>query len=254
MHMAEPTRPAKDFLAAPFEATKMGRRARILDLSHTISEDLPLWPGDPNAFGVHTEASIEPDGCFARSFSMLEHYATHVDAPAHFVPGGTAVDEIAPDRLLGPAVVIDVPKAAAGDPDYALDAGQIARWESMHGSLPPRAIVLLRTGWASRWPDDTRYINKDPGGIMHFPGFGADAVRVLTERDASAIGIDTMSVDIGSSQDYPVHRIALQAGLYQIENLADLSALPETGAFLIVAPIKLQGGSGAPCRVFAILP
>jgi kynurenine formamidase len=63
-----------------------------------------------------------------------------------------------------------------------------------------------------------------------------------------------MSVDPGCSQEFPVHRLALGAGLYQLENVADLSALPEAGAFLVVAPIKLQGGSGGPCRVFAILP
>lgn len=63
-----------------------------------------------------------------------------------------------------------------------------------------------------------------------------------------------MSVDIGASKNYEVHSFALPAGLFQIENLADLSALPESGAFIIAAPIKLEGGSGGPCRVFAILP
>jgi kynurenine formamidase len=245
--MAQPFPSSKDFLA-------MAGNGRVIDLSYTIRGDLPLWPGDPDAFAVRTESTIEQDGYFTRSFSMLEHYATHLDAPAHFIPGGATVDEITPQRLLGPAVVLDVRDAAARNPDHALDAGQLARWEAAHGLLPPRAIVLLRTGWASRWPDAARYANKDGAGTMHFPGFGADAVRVLIERDASGIGIDTMSVDIGSSQDYPVHRLALQAGLYHLENLADLSAVPEAGAFLLVAPIKLQGGSGGPCRVFAIVP
>jgi kynurenine formamidase len=226
----------------------------IVDLSHTVCEGLPLWPGDAQAFGVHSQSTIEQDGSFSRSFSMLEHYSTHVDAPAHFVAHGATVDEIAPERLLGLAVIFDVRKEAATDADYELDASLIAHWEAMHGPIPPRAIVLLHTGWALRWPDSAAYVNKDSSGTMHFPGFSAGAVRLLIERGASGIGVDTMSVDLGRSHDFPVHRLALQAGLFNIENLADLSALPESGASLIVAPIKLQGGSGGPCRVFAILP
>jgi kynurenine formamidase len=130
----------------------------------------------------------------------------------------------------------------------------VADWESERGRIPRGAIALLRTGWASRWPDATRYRNQDAAGTMHFPGFGADAAQILIQREVCGIGCDTMSVDPGCSSEYPVHRLALGAGLYQLENLADLSALPESGASLVVAPLKLDGGSGAPCRVFALLP
>jgi kynurenine formamidase len=81
-----------------------------------------------------------------------------------------------------------------------------------------------------------------------------DAAKLLTERKISGVGCDTMSVDYGASEDFAVHHLALGAGLYHLENLADLSALPETGALLVVAPIKLEGGSGGPVRVFALLP
>jgi kynurenine formamidase len=227
---------------------------RIVDLSYAINDELPSWPGDPKSFEARTESSIEKDGYFARSFWMLEHYGTHMDAPAHFVAGAPTVEAIPPERLFGPAVVLDVRDAAASDPDYELAAESIASWEASHGRIPQGGIVLLRTGWAARWPDAARYCNADAAGTMHFPGFGVDAVKILVERGVNGIGADTMSVDAGRSHDYPVHRLALGAGLYQLENLADLSALPEAGAFLIVAPIKLEGGSGAPCRVFAILP
>ena len=89
---------------------------------------------------------------------------------------------------------------------------------------------------------------------MHFPGFSVDAAKLLIERKVSGLGSDSMSVDCGASADFAVHHLALGAGLYHLENLADLSALPETGAFLVVAPIKLEGGSGGPVRVFALLP
>jgi len=229
-------------------------RWRVLDLSYAVSDALPQWPGDSNSFHVEHISRIEEDGFFARSFWMLEHYGTHLDAPAHFVAGGATAEQIPVERLLGPAVVLDVREFAASNPDYELDAGRVTAWETQHGRVPRGAIVLLRTGWAERWPDANRYRNQDAAGAMHFPGFGPDAARILIERGVSGIGCDTMSVDPGRSREYPVHRLALGAGLYHLENLADLSALPESGAFLVVAPLKLEGGSGAPCRVFAILP
>lgn len=113
--------------------------------------------------------------------------------------------------------------------------------------------MLLRTGWASRWPDAKKYRNQDAQGRMHFPGFSIEAVKLLIERKISGLGCDTMSVEFGASEDFAVHHLTLGSGLYHLENLADLSGLPEAGAFLVVAPIKLEGGSGGPVRAFALL-
>jgi kynurenine formamidase len=233
---------------------KFSRRARIVDLSYTIHGKLPRWPGDTRVFEAKANATVKKDGYFTRSFWMLEHYGTHVDAPAHFPPGKKTVDHIPPERLLGPAVVIDIRKEARKDADYRLAMASIARWEKKHGRIPRGAIVLLRTGWAARWPDEKRYRNVDARGVMHSPGYSVEAVRLFIQRKVSGIGIDTMSVDYGASDDFEVHTISQGAGLYHVENLANLAALPESGAFLIVAPIKLAGGSGGPARVFAVLP
>jgi len=73
------------------------------------------------------------------------------------------------------------------------------------------------------------------------------------QRKVSGLGCDTLSIDPGNSPDFPVHHLVLGAGVYQLENLADLKDLPESGAFLIAAPIKLEGGSGGPVRVFALM-
>lgn len=227
---------------------------RVVDLSYAISDAMPQWPGDAKSFEARVDCKIESDGFFARSFWMLEHYGTHLDAPAHFIAGGMTVEAISAERLFGPAVVFDVCDAAAANADYELPAARVTDWESEHGRIPRGAIALLRTGWASRWPDANRYRNQDAAGTMHFPGFGAAAAQILIQREICGIGCDTMSVDPSCSREYPVHRLALGAGLYQLENLADLSALPESGASLVVAPLKLDGGSGAPCRVFALLP
>jgi kynurenine formamidase len=185
---------------------------------------------------------------------MLEHYGTHLDAPAHFPPGKMTVDQIPAKQLFGPSVIIDVRADGAKDADYQFPAARVEEWEKRHIRIPEGAIVLLRTGWASRWPDAKKYRNQDAQGRMHFPGFSVEAVKLLIERKVSGLGCDTMSVDYGASEDFPAHHLALGSGLYHVENLADLSALPETGAFLVVAPIKLEGGSGGPVRVFALLP
>ena len=227
---------------------------KIVDLSYAINDKLVAWPGDDKAFEAKTNATVEKDGYYTRSFWMLEHYGTHLDAPIHFPPGKMTVDEIPADKLLGPAVVIDVQAESAKDADYRLTVERVARWEKEHGKIPAHAIVLLRTGWAARWPDSAKYRNQDAQGKMHFPGFSLEAAKVLRERNINGLGCDTLSIDYGASGDFPVHHEILGAGLYQLENLKDLRDLPESGAFLVVAPIKLEGGTGGPARVFALLP
>jgi len=236
-----------------FDAIFSGK-TRVLDLAYAISDKLVPWPGDEKWFEAAVNATVEKDGYFTRSFWMLEHYGTHLDAPIHFPPGQTPLDQIPPKQFFGMAAVFDVRAEGAADADYQLPASMIREWEKRHGQIPEGAIGLLRTGWSSRWPDPIGYRNQDEAGRMHFPGFSAEAVGLLIERKANGIGCDTMSVDCGASQEYAVHHLALGAGLYHLENLSDLSKLPESGAFLIVAPIKLEGGSGGPVRVFALLP
>jgi kynurenine formamidase len=229
-------------------------KTRVLDLAYAINDKLVSWPGDVRCFEAKNNASVEKDGYFTRSFWMLEHYGTHLDAPIHFPPGKTSVDQVPPRQFFGTAAVLDVRAECASDADYRLPVARISKWEESHGPIPPGAIALLRTGWASRWPDAHKYRNQDRAGRMHFPGFSVEAVEWLIERRVSGIGCDTMSVDYGASEDFAVHHLALGAGLYHLENLSDLSELPEKGAFLVVAPIKLEGGSGGPVRVFALLP
>jgi kynurenine formamidase len=229
-------------------------KMRVIDLSYAINDKLVRWPGDEKVFEAQVNASVEKDGYFTRSFWTLEHYGTHLDAPVHFPPGKTTVDQIPVKQLFGPAVLLDVREEGAKDADYQLPAAGVEEWEKRHGRIPEDAIVLLRTGWSARWPDAQRYRNQDAQGRMHFPGFSVEAAKLLIERNVSGLGCDSMSVDFGASADFAVHHLALGSGLYHLENLADLSALPETGAFLVVAPIKLEGGSGGPVRVFALLP
>ncbi|MCU1240950.1 MAG: hypothetical protein JWO71_1676 [Candidatus Acidoferrum typicum] len=227
-------------------------KTRVLDLSYAINDKLVPWPGDERVFEAKINATVEKNGYFTRSFWMLEHYGTHLDAPVHFPPGKTTVDQIPAKQLFGPAVVLDVRAEGAKDADYRVPAARVEEWEKKHGKISEGSIVLLRTGWASRWPDAQKYRDQDAQGKMHFPGFSAEAAKLLISRKVSGIGCDTLSADYGASEDFAVHHLVLGAGLYQLENLADFREVPEAGAFLVVAPIKLEGGSGGAVRVFAI--
>lgn len=226
---------------------------RVVDLSYPLDANFPAWTAAEKGFEAVVVGQVEKDGYFSRRVSMLEHFGTHLDAPAHFSPGKETVDQIPAEKLFGPAVVIDVREEAARDADYRLTGEKVRAWETKHETIPRGAIAVLRTGWSARAGDGMRYRNEDAKGVKHFPGFSVEAVRMLIERGVSGLGIDTQSVDYGASAKFEVHQLSHGAGLYHLENLADLSALPERGAFLIVAPIKLAGGSGGPARVFAIV-
>lgn len=228
-------------------------RTRVIDMTYAINGHLPAWPGDKHPFEAVTVDTIAKQGYFARKFTMLEHYGTHMDAPAHF-GGKDTLDQIPIQKFFGPAVVIDVRDKVARNSDYRFSVADIQAWEARYGRIAPGSIVMLRTGWASRWPDQTRYRNMDAKRVMHFPGYSVAAAKFLIARHVSGLCIDTLSIDYGPSVHFPVHHTTLPAGLFHVENIANLDKLPPTGAFVIAAPIKLQGGSGGPVRVFAILP
>src|SRR5437773_10395416 len=176
-------------------------KTRVLDLSYAINDKLVPWPGDEKVFEAKVNASIGKNGYFTRSFWMLEHYGTHLDAPAHFPPGKATVDQIPAKQLMGPAAVLDVRAEGAKDADFQLPTASVEAWEKRHGRIPEGAIVLLRTGWASRWPDARRYRNPDDKGKMHFPGFPPEAAKLLIQRKVTGLGCDTVSIDYGALSD-----------------------------------------------------
>src|SRR5258708_30648558 len=208
-------------------------KTRVVDLSYAINDKLVPWPGDEKWFEAKVNATVQKTGSCTRSFWMLEHYGTHLDAPIHFPPGKTTVDQIPAKQFFGPAVVLDVSAEAAKDADYQMPVSRVEEWEKKHGRIVEGSIALLRTGWASRWPDAGKYRNQDARGKMHFPGFSAEAAKLLIARRVSGIGCDTLSVDYGASGDFAVHHLVLGAGLYQLENLADLREVPEAGGVFV---------------------
>lgn len=230
--------------------------AKLIDMTYPLNDRSPFWPGDNyQPFQLQTIATLEKNGVLSKSFAMPEHFGTHLDAPNHFETNQPSVEKLRSENLFTAGVLIDITMQAETDADYRLTVNDIEEWEKSHGRTPDRAIVLLRTGWGRFWDKMVRYRNQDATGQMHFPGFSADATRWLVkERNVRAIGIDTLSIDHGPSKDFIVHHIINGAGCYALENVAHLDKLPPRDFFLIVAPIKIENGSGGPTRVFAVLP
>ncbi len=229
--------------------------AHVVDLTHDISEQTPNWEGtEQSPFHAKPLGNIDKDGYFSREITLPEHFGTHIDAPAHFMKGAWTVDQIPPERLVAPLVVLDVSGKCASDPDYQITVDDIAQWEQVNGQIPLGAVVVARTGWASRWNSMKDYRNADAKGVRHFPGYTTDAARFLVEgRKIVGLGIDTMSVDYGPSETFPVHQYTSKHAVYHLENVADLSRVPLTGAVLTVGAAKLKGGSGGPVRLLALV-
>jgi len=235
--------------------------ASFVDLTHAFDPSTIYWPTSPSAFRFDTLSyGPTPGGWFysAFAFGTPEHGGTHLDAPMHFFEGGETTDRVPLDRLIAPAVVIDIATKAQADPDYRLSADDVRAWEQEHGMIEAGSAVLLRTGWSSRWPDRRAYLGDDtPGDAtrLHFPSFGEDAARLLVEeRGAGALGADVASIDYGASTDFIVHRVAMARNVPGFENLTNLDRLPATGSWIIALPMKIGGGSGGPLRAVGVLP
>ena len=227
----------------------------VIDLTHNLNDHSPNWDGiEQSPFQAKELGNIGRDGYYSRVFTTEEHYGTHLDAPAHFAKGMWTVDQIPVERLVRPLVVLDVRSKARSNPDYEISVQDIADWENAHGEIPTGAVVMAYTGWDERWRSQKEFRNVGSDHLSHYPGFSLEAVKFLVKtRSVVGLGIDTMSVDIGASTTFPVHLFTSKQSVYHLENVANLGLAPPSGATVVVAPIKLEGGSGGPARVLALV-
>lgn len=234
----------------------------LVDLSHSYDAQAIFWP-TAEGFTLRKDADgITDKGYYyaSNSFFSAEHGGTHIDAPVHFAQGHQSVDQIPLERLVGPALIVDVVDASERNPDYQVTVEDLQRFEREHGQIGKNAILLLRTGFSRRWPDAQRYLGTAERGEqavakLHFPGLHPDAAKwIVTNRPVRAIGIDTASIDYGQSRDFIVHQIAMGADVPGFENVAHLEKLPARGAYVIALPMKIAGGSGGPLRIVALIP
>ena len=233
----------------------------LVDLSHPYNNETLYWPTSPSSFDhQQLDYGMTDLGFFYSSYSICtpEHGGTHLDAPIHFSADGQTAEQIPLNKLIAPGIVIDISDKTANDRNYRLTQEDVLFFETEHGQIEPGTIVLLRTGWDKFWPDAMAYLGDNtPGDASHlqFPSYGEDAARLLVEgRQVALLGIDTASIDYGQSKDFIVHRIASARNVGGLENLRFLDRLPPRNFTVIALPMKIDGGSGGPVRVVAMIP
>jgi kynurenine formamidase len=234
----------------------------IIDLSHVYSDETIYWV-TAKEFKLDTVFKGQTEKGYyysANNFSTAEHGGTHIDAPIHFAENGLSVDEIPLEQLIGKAIKIDVSSKALNDTDYLINIDDLMAWETKEKTrIPDGSIVLLHTGFSKYYPNKVKYLGTDERGEhalqkLHFPGLSREAAQWLVEhRKINAIGIDTPSIDYGQSEYFESHVILLSQNIPVFENLTNLNKLPNIGFEIIALPMKIQGGSGAPLRIVAII-
>lgn len=245
--------------SAPAEAaSRTGLGAlTLVNLSHVNDPaTTSVFPGDPE-FRLTVMTTIPQDGFYMQYVEEGEHTGTHWGAPGHFQEGGLLADDLDPNDLFLPAVKLDVRRKAAADPDYGVTVDDLRRFERRHGRIPSGAAVILWTGWEDKWGTPA-YPNLDDGGVIHQPGFTIEAAQWLidTGRLATrgALGTDTFSPDRGVDTDFAVSVALYQEHRISLENLANLAALPTTGAWVLAGGPIHKAGSGSTATIFAFIP
>lgn len=253
---------------ADFAADIATGRLQVIDLTHTLSPDFPalqLPPQFGQVWAFKQERISQYDaagpGWYWNNFSCGEHTGTHFDAPVHWITGrdhpANSVDTIAPARFIGPACVVDATAEVAANPDWLLDVPFLQAWEAQHGRIAAGSWLFFRTGWAQRLADPAAFVNMREDGA-HTPGPTQAAVQwLISERDVRGFGVETINTDAGQSYAWPVaypcHTLMHGANKFGLQCLANLDKLPPTGAVIVAAPLKIQGGSGSPLRVLALV-
>jgi kynurenine formamidase len=222
----------------------------VVDLSHALEEGMPVWPTLSRFFKTLWCAIHYGDEATAHQLLLNEHTGTHVDAPAHYLPPGHRhhrwVDEVPPEQWMGRACLIG---CEGLEPRGAVSADDVFAWESRHGPIERGDIAVFEFGWWRKWamrPDDVAF-------LTDWPGLGPDCVELLLERGVKAVGVDTLSPDVFGDSASPVHRALLGEGVVIVENLSNLDRVPSV-FYLLALPLKVKGGSGAPCRAVGLVP
>lgn len=243
-------------------------KLRVVDLTQILSESFPALQLPPEfgqvwAFKKERISRYDEAGpaWYWNNFSCGEHTGTHFDAPVHWISGKdqprNSVDTIDPAKFVAPAVVVDASAQVAANSDWLLTVEFLLAWEAEHGPIPAGAWLLFRTDWSKRLGNPADFVNmKDDGA--HTPGPTQAAVEwLIRERNVLGFGVETINTDAGQSYawplPYPCHTLMHGANKYGLQCLTNLDQLPPRGAVVIAAPLKIEGGSGSPLRVLALV-
>ncbi len=204
---------------------------KFYDISLPISNNLPVWPGDPPVSLKMTSSMAKGDQCNVTSIEMGAHAGTHIDAPYHFLEAGATTDTIPIETLIGPCLVVE------------LDVEDIIEKNDFRKYNPGKhSRILIKTRNSELWSNGVSSFESN------YVSLGIDAAQYLVEIKTILVGIDYLSIESFQCGICPVHRLLLENNITVLEGL-NLSEVKAGAYELICMPLKLQGCEGAPARV-----
>ncbi|MGW6726938.1 cyclase family protein [Nocardia sp. NPDC055029] len=211
----------------------------LIDLTLPIHTGMPVFPGDPEVL-LEQALRVATDGVNVLGVHLGSQTGTHVDAPAHLDDSLPTLDELPLERFTGPAQIVDA---------RSVPARGVIGVEMFDIDLAPGSVVLIATGWSSRWGTDD---------YLAHPCLSPAAAQLVVDAGIRTIGIDAPSIDPSEAEslDLPAHRILCGAHAVIAENLTNLDRLlaaQSAGESIEVSlfPLRLSGADGAPIRAVA---
>lgn len=219
--------------------------ARIIDLSYTLEEKMPVWPTHAR-FGSTVYESHEYGAVALHSrITFSEHTGTHIDAPLHFIPGGQPIDKVSVETVIGRGVKIE---AQFVESCKVLTLDNILDFEKQNGEIKQGDIVMLHFGWDAKYslePDCSEF-------LRDWPGLSGEGAEYLLKKKVAAVGCDALALDAFNANPLVCHQLLLGSGIPIIENIANLDQVP-TFSYVIGLPLKIKDGSGSPMRLIAYI-
>ncbi len=212
---------------------------KVIDLTLTISEEIPTFPGSPQPNFINWE-TLEKDGYNLELLFLSSHTGTHIDAPYHFLKKGQKIHQIVTRRLVTEAILIKIRKVA----NQSITKTDIEKFEKKYGKIDDGSTVIFHTGWQKNLKKESYFLRN--------PGLAISAAKYLVSKKINLVGIDSPSIDLGKDSKFSVHHILAKSGILIVENLANLEKINSEMFHLIVAPLKLKNATGSPVRAMAL--
>jgi len=213
---------------------------KIIDLTLTVSDEIPTFPGSPQPSFIPWE-NVKEDGYNLELLFLSTHTGTHMDAPYHFLEKGAKIHEISLKKLVSEAVLIKSKKKGG----ESITKTDIQKFEKKHGKIASFSSVIFYTGW-QRNLQKKYYFTKNPG-------LSVSAAKYLASKKINLVGIDSPSIDLGTDSKFSVHQIFAKKGMLIVENLANLDKIKSSKFHLVVLPLKLKNATGSPVRAVAFV-
>ncbi len=208
--------------------------SKIIDLSYDITHQMAVFPADP-AVGILRHHNYQ-NGYFVSQVIMGTHTGTHIDVPIHKIKGGKSVDEVAIDRFIGKAYVLD---ATFLKPLKEISYSELDRFQD---KLKDVHAVILKTGWGEHFGKDDFFTS--------FPGISEEAVGWFADNGINLVGLESPSVN--AIKHAEIHTLLLERDIYIIESLANVDGITKEYVELFAVPLKFKGLDGSPVRAYAI--